>query len=326
MMSSSGHTVRRVSPSDLVWHYTTSPGLLGILIEHKLRATSVSFVNDPTEQQFAFDAIDAALDQLEHDAEQERASVFRSMRRYLNHGSSGMSDEFGFSARMVACSSRAVDSLGMWRAYGAQDVSGTYAIGLSADAPLGPLYEDDTTYENFIRHWTADARMFGMKDGWRQMQYTTPVGLREAAVELLAAGLREVLSEGNPSDQDLLAWHLIENTLATLEANYKHEAYEAEAEVRLETRLTSPRQFKVFPKASTAVAYTELTAAPSWGEPVRDVSRLAVREVVLWPGAPRQAIAGVRAALTAGDHLLSESMSVERSDGVRVRTSAVPFV
>ncbi|GAB3868874.1 hypothetical protein GCM10028801_45430 [Nocardioides maradonensis] len=37
---------------DLIWHYTTSVGLKGILVDHTLRATSVSFVNDPTEQRF----------------------------------------------------------------------------------------------------------------------------------------------------------------------------------------------------------------------------------------------------------------------------------
>ena len=67
------------------------------------------------------------------------------MAEYLKHGLFSISQEWGFSSRMVACASSAADSLDMWRAYGAHDVSGTYAVGLAADAPLGPLYEDPKT-------------------------------------------------------------------------------------------------------------------------------------------------------------------------------------
>ncbi|WP_460849272.1 hypothetical protein [Nocardioides ultimimeridianus] len=313
---------------DLIWHYTTSVGLKGILVDHTLRATSVSFVNDPTEQRFGMDAVTTALERLKKSEESGVAAAARAMSSYRDVGLISLSDRFGFSERMVACASRASDSLDMWRAYGAQDVSGTFAVGLDPSAPLGPLFTDPLVLEQWTAHWGAGATAPDMRGGWRSMNYVSPAELAAHAFDVLSEGVQQLPTNDAPSDRELDCWHLVDRVVAEIEANYKHHAYAAEQEVRLQASLTSPRQFQVMPRPHGISAYIELTASDSWGLPVSAASRLPVREVVLWPGAPRQALSGVAAALVRGGHNYSSRPLVvdQEEPGVRITQSQVPFV
>lgn len=314
--------------SELIWHYTTSAGLHGVVVNHRLRATSVSFVNDPSEQRFGLDAVLAALGRLGEHNDRAVAGTARAMTSYRRNGVSTLSDGFGFSDRMVACASRADDSLDMWRAYGAQGISGTFAIGLDPLVPLGPLFADSDVLEKWVAHWGDEAAMPHMREGWIPMNYVSPSDLEEHAYSLLLEGLDELDSTAGSNEYELESWRLVDRVVAEIEARYKHNAYAAERELRLQATLTSRRQFQVVPRPQGISAFLEMTASTKWGCPVSVASRLPIREVVLWPGAPRQAFSGVAAALVRGDHNYSSDPFYADPDvpTVRIRGSEVPFV
>lgn len=182
----------------------------------------------------------------------------------------------------------------MWRAYGAQDISGTVAIGLDPAVPLGPLFADGETFENWTSHWGDDAAMPHMTQGWTAMNYVSPESLAEQAPTELISGLAKIDLTRGRHDYEIDVWRLVDQVIADIEARYKHHAYAAEGEHRLQAQLTSRQQFKVFPRPQGMSAYLELTASETWGRPVTVASRLPVREVTLWPSAPRQAFSGCR--------------------------------
>lgn len=314
--------------SDLIWHYTTSAGLNGLLVDHKLRATSTSFVNDPSEQRFGQTAVLEALSRLSQHQDERIASAAREMKSYRQNGLITLSDQFGFSDRMVACASSAEDSLDMWRAYGSQTISGTFAVGLDPRGPLGPLFEDEEVRGNWFSHWGADAAMKDMRDGWTTIIYATPDDLAQHAHQELERGTNELDLDGSPQDIQFAVWQLVDHVVADIEARYKHHSYRAENELRLQATLTSKRQFKVFPRAHGITAYLELSTAQEWGRPVATPSRLPIREVILWPGAPRQAFDGVAAALVHGGHNYSQApyFADSTESNVQTRESQVPFV
>lgn len=322
-----GHPMSELPPPSLLWHYTTTPGLVGILVEHRLRATSVSFVNDPTEQRFGENAVLDALERIVASAQPPLASAAKRMKSYREHGLTTIGDQFGFANRMVACCSDAADSLDLWRAYGAEDVTGTYAVGIDPNVPLGPLFSEES-YALWENRRQGDSMTF-MRDGWRPMEYLGPDELSRRAEDLLVSGLGDVdLTQPSGQNIDEL-WNLVDRVIAELEARYKHPAYSAEREYRLQAELTSSRQFRVIPRAAGVSAFIELTTSDDgWGRPTTVAARLPVREVILWPGAPPQAFSGVSAALTAGghDHSPSSKLPAATSNAVQVRRSVVPFV
>lgn len=314
--------------SQLIWHYTTTAGLVGMLVNHRLWATSVSFVNDPTEQSFGHDAVSSSLGTLTKHADREIANAAQLLRSYLRHGVTTFSDRYSFSERMVACASKANDSLDMWRAYGAQGISGTYAIGLDPDVPLGPLFAEAQILEDWRSHWGEEGTMPAMRGGWTPMNYVSPAELKEHAQSQLLEGLSKLNLSLDWLENELEAWRLVDRVVADIEAGYKHDAYVGEHEVRLQATLTSRRQFHVLPKPQGVSAFLELTTSDDWGRPVSSASLLPVREVVVWPGAPNQALSGVAAALVRGGHnYSSDSFYADQSrPTVHIRNSAVPFV
>jgi hypothetical protein len=315
--------------SDLVWHYTTTAGLIGVLVEHKLRATSASFVNDPMEQRLGTGAVDAALEKLRLEPPGVVSGAARTMLSWRREGMVTISDEFGFSNRYVACASDERDSLNLWRGYGAHSVAGTFAIGLSRTEPLGLLVEDKVRDAWATRHGD-NARLPGLRGGWSPMKYIDEDRLEKVALKKLREGLEEVDHSTNDlSQRDLDLWNLVDSVTSDIEAVYKHKAYEAEKELRLQVELTSPRSFKIAERLNGISAFVELTSTQSWGEVVTSPKRLAVRQVVTWPGAPPQATRGVAAALIKGGHnYQAHPPFVDRKDPtvVHIKPSRVPFV
>lgn len=108
------------SPPDILYHYTTQAGLLGILESNSLWATKIHYLNDASEYQLA---LDLASDVLESLLKGEKGTKNRRKIRCLL-------DNLRTIERMNVCVcsfSAQRDLLSQWRAYGGQ--TGGYSIG-----------------------------------------------------------------------------------------------------------------------------------------------------------------------------------------------------
>lgn len=105
-------------PPELVYHYTNTDGLLGILESNNLWCSNSTFLNDASELQYALDVIRF---QIERKKEEYNDPAFSKLLDGL------LSFYDGYFEAYVVCFSEEVDLLSQWRAYGAN--GNGYAIG-----------------------------------------------------------------------------------------------------------------------------------------------------------------------------------------------------
>lgn len=116
--------------SDLLWHYTNSGGLLGIIESKELWATNALFLNDSEELHFGIDMICDELLKIEKDVQLREGcdGATRHLRNFhmnifVSHLRLHHSFENALRAPYVSCLSRARDDLNQWRGYGRNGVS-----------------------------------------------------------------------------------------------------------------------------------------------------------------------------------------------------------
>lgn len=302
---------------NLVWHYTDAAGLVGMLTEHKLWATSMSFMNDPGEADYAASLLREAAQTIDNQAG-------RDIIGYIRHpGLDGY--EQGFSERFVLCASGAADSLDLWRSYGPEGVTGTFAVGLNREVPLGLLEPLG------IRASRARTK------GWRDVRYESRADAVARIRKHLNDGINKIKARPGKSaydrnERELELWRLVDDQFSDLVAVGKHEAYQSEREARLVWDVECGRHpFHIRPSKFGPVAYVELTSVSNWGDTAEHESPLPIREIIIWPGAPRAARNGVAAALRHGgfrhDHE-EWGLDPDGTDSpiVRICASRVPFV
>jgi hypothetical protein len=126
-----------MSDRDVLYHYTTPVGLIGIVEDKGLWATDVEFVNDAQELRFGREELGKALLEKANELspagssatvaggpDESRATVMRSVADHLEPG--GIFLRKPAHSVYVACFCEEGDLLSQWRAYGP---SGGYAIG-----------------------------------------------------------------------------------------------------------------------------------------------------------------------------------------------------
>lgn len=306
---------------DLVWHYTTTAGLIGILQQHELWASSSSFMNDPDEDRFAESAMVAALAGL--------GSRGAGARSYFENGLRWQASTAPFSERYVVCASRHDDALEMWRAYGTRMVEGTFAVGLDPNSPLGPVVSADSATHLDIRGWDdVDYKSMESACGRAKKALTeTFATLDSASTGGLVRGTEEEFGE-----RQVAEWTAVTDIYAELVSTIKHEAYRAEREVRISFDLDGRHPVRLRQGPHGPVPYVALTAAPSWGATVLESKRLPVHKIVTWPGAPLMARRGVAAALASGGHVLRGTWEARAAEElgnqviVDIAESVIPFV
>src|SRR4030095_10743470 len=110
---------------EILYHYTTAHGLLGILQSGELWASNSRWMNDPSEilyasqplRRVALDEISVCKRQFEHD--------FKGLEQCITN----WLDDYENNARVyVSCFCKDGDLLSQWRGYGAY--GGGYAVGL----------------------------------------------------------------------------------------------------------------------------------------------------------------------------------------------------
>jgi len=116
----------------VLWHYTTGPGLLGIVESGQIFATQVACLNDSSETTYATELFKSAISKAS-----ETLAPDDSGHVLLKHIQSEFRDETGQASSssskfFVACFTTQKDDLSQWRAY--SDIGGEngYAIGFKA--------------------------------------------------------------------------------------------------------------------------------------------------------------------------------------------------
>lgn len=107
-------------PDDVLYHYTSAEGALGILGSHTLRGTSAGYMNDTSEIRYGLEVCAAVLDQ---ELDVCRLDVGREMLKNVRQE---LQTEIPFEV-FVTSFTEAADDLSQWRAYGSSTCS--YALG-----------------------------------------------------------------------------------------------------------------------------------------------------------------------------------------------------
>ena len=106
---------------DILYHYTTASGLLGIVGKDTLRFSDTKFVNDGSEMAWGRRALEAHLEERFAQAPEKQQQFWQSVLRLLN--ASGETFR-----HVIFCMSRDGNLLNQWRDYGRDVVP--YSIGL----------------------------------------------------------------------------------------------------------------------------------------------------------------------------------------------------
>lgn len=216
-------------PTNLVWHYTDGGGLLSILANHILWATSSAFLNDAQEVALGVGRIADRLRELALDDD---------TYRLITEGLDPFRSSSTVASRCyILSASETWDSLAMWRLYGGARES--YAIGLDPEVPLSVLSNGGTFDDTEL----VGARVYLKRMRWEPVRYRADeqAALIEAVVDDLPAQLvqlRSALTALGDERATILpesTWSLVRSVLDDLEQALvliKHEGFSEEREVR----------------------------------------------------------------------------------------------
>jgi hypothetical protein len=105
-----------------LYHYTTAAGFEGILQKFKIRATNLTYMNDPSELEYGKQIVNRTLDR--------EIKVTTGLARLLLTEASRALDKSAVAEVYVACFTLLRDNLGQWRSYGGSGGE-RYSIGFN---------------------------------------------------------------------------------------------------------------------------------------------------------------------------------------------------
>ena len=283
---------------DVLFHYTSAVGLIGIVQDEVLWATDAEFLSDAQELRFGREDLRRALleraDELcppgsdEGSSDGSRATVMRSAADHLKPGGPFLRKQE--HVVYVACFCEDGDLLSQWRGYGSP---GGYAIGFRAASlrEIRPLDLGDSG-EIAATALPLPVRLV-------QVRYGPP-----AAERMIQQVLRDIAPKpvGSPG---VGGWVRAQSLVLPALAKIKHEAFSEEKEWRL--MVVGSRGFEEVSFRSGnlgAIPYVKLTIPVS-----------AVVKVVVGPG--REQLVRLRGV----ERLLSE----HSLDHTAIQPSKAPF-
>jgi hypothetical protein len=180
----------------VVYHYTTTAGLLGILSNRELWLGDVEFMNDAEELAYAKDKITRSLEAKAHDLRRPdegrrdrrirsaRAGIINNVLRELRRPAGDVAVRSYHV--YAACFCESPDLLSQWRGYANE---GGYAIGFKTDAlasmclsgdidePMWTrllkvhygLAEAETALTDLVKNVAPSARAFPGAQGWTEL-------------------------------------------------------------------------------------------------------------------------------------------------------------
>jgi hypothetical protein len=292
---------RRMIPSatsrESVWHYTTASGLLSIVRDHELWASSPRMVNDSSEFNYGYDLIDAAIKQI------TAAPVVEvGLKEFLEQTVRREFFQQEIDRVFMISASSTSDSLTHWIHY--SGVKG-FALEIDTSVSLAPVSSLGMKYQAL----NLDRYLFRR---WYDMEYLeTSQNEHVATVASLLKNFDEVQPNAIGESKKYIAQLIVMSYMAIL----KHPAFKAEHEVRfVMTRLEeTPVEYREH--NSRIIPYIRLIAT----EPDLDGNiiqrNLPIKSVTCGPGVDKREIKYLKSMLDAYGY----------SD-VLIRPSKVPYL
>jgi Protein of unknown function (DUF2971) len=296
----------------VVYHYTTTAGLLGILNTQKIWATDLAYLNDAAELSYGMGLVLETVTKL-LTSKSEFAYPRALVPMYASIFEIALQSMRGVISTFVTCFCEEPDLLGQWRGYA---VGGGYAIGFDSaelrtrtstvvSLPLVPVVYDPTQQADVIEAVTTRALT-------QLIELIERAGKESVLTRLLhARSLSGILGEAMKEDfqsltkDDLLA-------LFARCAQLKDPAFREEREWRLcdLTVIRSGKDVDFRAGHLGLIPYIKIPLSVN-------TQLLPIREVIIGPGPePQLRVAAVRSMLTCHGY---DAQSVD------VRPSVVPF-
>jgi hypothetical protein len=231
--------------TELLYHYTTTAGLIGIIESGHQWATDARFLNDVSEGTYGQDVCREAIRITSEEQGYEGARLAA-----LSLASQWFHPDAIPASSIVVCFSAQRDQLSQWRAYGA---GGGFAIGF-----------DRTSLEERRSFQSATFRLAPVK-------YDRSEQLKDAGSEIrlrLGAKFDERPSETVPQGTRLAV------RLFLSAAYFKHKAFEEEEEWRAVAHVPlspCPLSFRASPFGPIPYGVFPLQATEDDGSPIREV-------------------------------------------------------
>lgn len=260
----------------LVWHYTNSAGVLGMVGDRQLWATHYQFVNDKQEGSVFDEAMSALLNSDELDFPEQDL-----LKRLYRPPEAGV--ESGFTRvtgqnRFLLCGSASGDELTLWRNYAREDVS--YAVGFDPTAPLGVIPPKANINVN--------VNVFP----WKVVDYQPALSTVPA---LYMRRIRDGLKQPNGGAQI----GKIQEVLLDMLCVAKSEAFKDERESRVVCLADNTDLWRFRPGRLGITPYVALGSAKEWGEGSTGEESLPIRAIRLSANASEADMLALNALLEA---------------------------
>lgn len=246
-------------PEQILWHYTTSAGLIGIVESGSILSTQVSCLNDSNESRYFSTRFRTALMEQLETVSDETTSQFvkKYVERLKDDDANPISADFPY---FVTCFTPLEDDISHWRRYGAEN---GYAIGVRTKDLSGPAY-------SLVGRINYDPQVHS-------------VIVKEAAlktIEYYGGGLHLGLT-----DWDDFFLQLWDSALTQLTPFVKDPEFAAEKEVRFVHYLQESEmpELKVLPRGMLMAQHLPVRFGASQEKP-----RFPIAKVMVGPGRHRQ--------------------------------------
>lgn len=293
-------------PPDIVYHYTDSGGLLGILQNQQLWASASHVLNDEEEVEYGLNVLRAAIEEL-HTDDTLPAGITDRWKT--------IADSAAFAQSLQGCfilsASTDDDSLSQWRNYAGND---GFCIGLKCEQ-LYPEQAVDSRKAMTLPGLTTPGWLPVIYDPLEQLRIAKDVLRRSSRREM--DDLWDIVSEQIPTlpKSVEITKHLEDGfdlmRLQRLVACFKHPAFKDEREIRFVVTLRDSPRVHYRQASGRLVPYVALH--------FNDRQQ---------PSQQRLPIASIRAAPTARNETTLVVTEMARSFGyqdVRVDKSMIPF-
>lgn len=239
------------SPDGLLYHYTSQPGLLGIIQSRQIWATNLLFLNDPMELNYAIQLVQNNIDKIKETLPQKDAKFVSEFSEHLNE--INYADTQSFEAIYVCSFSENGNQLSQWRGY-CPDGSG-FSIGFDFKSQLKNIVE---------------------KQGFRLVKCIYD---KNKQSDIIESFIKRTLDDYHSNDD-----YDTSNNFSTMRSAWenffdfapvlKHPKFEEEQEWRLICKPKGLYDVKFRPGKSMLIPYTPIN--------ISNVSKESKRELITW--------------------------------------------
>lgn len=292
---------------EVIYHYTTSNGLLGIIKPDKesirMWFTDYRFLNDTTEGKEVQNVYKAVITSMKKNKEIDESqyslldSIGFSQKKMFTYTMREQNDDkanpsFVDADAYICCFCKSGDSLDMWRYYSKSDIG--YAIGL-----------DKYQMESETRKNASESSSRGVAEfEWYDVIYSD-----EEKKDYMRQQIINVLDEAEAYDYpDSFILSLLKTKIQGARFMFKHKCFEHECEHRCVLYVPKDKS-KIFDKAHYKTEYRTSDGVIIPYIPVNFKLKV-VRSITLSPVAPNYAVEGTQSFVTQ----IPYSIQVQRSD------------